>query len=109
MSKKILLSELPGLKDLEIITTPEGFDGFLKKLRTDFYPEKEKKILRDNFVSWMNTSKHRAVTFFAVHDEPDNFVKNDNWGHYELYRCIAIRDVDDKVYFLKGDKLKFIH
>jgi hypothetical protein len=109
-----MLDTLPELHGMSVITSQEDLNSFLKKLRQDYYsPEKLKKELHlhlhEELAVWLKSKKPDSLTFFAVFDEPDNHAKNDDWGHYELFRCILIRTTDEKIYLMKTLIKNFHH
>lgn len=108
---KIDLSTIPELKGLPIITDQEGLDAFLRNLRQDYYsPAKLAEFnLSQELDSWLKSRKPNAMTFFAVYNEKNDLAKNDGWGHYELFRCVAIRTDDGKIHFLKTLIKEFHH
>ncbi len=108
---KINLLTLPELKGMLIITSQEELKSFLEKLRQDSYSSaKIKKLkLAQELTSWLESRKSNSVTLFAVYNEEDNFVMNDNWGHYKLFRCVVIRTAEGKVHLFKNLIEKFMH
>jgi hypothetical protein len=108
---KIDLATLPEFQGLTIVVTEQELKEFLAKLRQDYYsPAKLKKLhLSHQLNNWLKSSKPNSVTFFAIYDEPDDLAKNDNWGHYGLLKCIAVRSPDNKVHVFKTLIEKFVH
>lgn len=108
---KINLATLPELKGLLIITSQDKLDDFLGKLRKDWYSlvELKKRAFYKEIVNWLKSGKPNYVTFIAVHDEKDDFVKNDSWGHYELFKGVAVVDTGAKVSVTKSSVEKFWH
>lgn len=108
---RIDLAALPEMKNLTIIRSQQDIDTFLSKLRQDWYSresEEVKKFLAE-FDSWMRAKKRGIELCFAIHDEPDDFAKNDNWGHYMVYKCLAVRDGDGRVHVIKSPATRFSH
>ena len=108
---KINLATLPEIKGLLIITSQDELDDFIKKLREDHYPlvEMKKRTFYKEAVSWLKSSRPNCITFLAVHDEKDDFVKNDSWGYHELFRVVAVIDTKTKVHIFKRPVEKFWH
>ncbi len=108
---KIDLKSIPGLQGMELITDLESLQQFLGKLRKDSHGPK--KIRNEPFglqlTNWLAARKAQQSTFFAVHDEPDDLRKNDNWGHFDLFRCIAVRTPDGEIHLLKERLYRFHH
>ncbi len=115
MPTKINLATIPELKDHSIITQRSEFESFLDKLRQDWYSRERIKEDTDGteilngLEPWVKSRKPGFVTFFAVYDEEDNHAKNDDWGYFDLFRCIAVRTCDGNVYLLKTLIKRFRH
>ncbi|MCC6639348.1 hypothetical protein IT409_02200 [Candidatus Falkowbacteria bacterium] len=108
---KIELSTLPELKDFTIINSQRKLDTFLSELRQDWYSKGQLKDLHldRELALWLQISNSTHKTCFAVFDEKDDFATNDNWGNYDLYRCIAVQNVDGKIYLFKSLIHQFRH
>ena len=108
--QEINLSSIPGLKGMRIIQNQNELETFLASLRQDRYsPEKLAELgLTKELENWLASKESNTITFFVVYDEKDCFA-NDNSGHYELFRYIAIRSVDGKTHLFKNSMEKFKH
>lgn len=111
MRNTINLQDLPELNGLELISTEEELLIFFSKLRQDNYSLAKLAPLKlyERLKMWRLTNKVDVRTFFAVHDEPDNLQKNDNWGRFTLFECVAIRGKDNIVRVFKNKLQEFEH
>ena len=105
--------ELQQLLDqgLTVITTLDQLWAFFRRLRQDVFSPKqlERLGLEKRFEDWVKPSRPRKVFFWAVFDEKDDQVKNDGWGHWELYECCATRLDNGTVNFTKNQIRSFEH
>jgi hypothetical protein len=94
------------------ITNTEELHGFFGKLRRDrFVPsELEGKFnLISSFQLWRLARTGEALAFYAYHDEPDDHAKNDGWGYFTLYKCIAVKTPDGKIHLFTEKIMEFAH
>jgi len=103
--RKIALHRLPRLKGLTIITCRKKLEDFLKKA----HREHGRPILALELEDWVASSTETHVTFFAFYNEEDDLEVNDGWGHYELYKCIAVRTPKGKIFLFKTMIERFMH
>ena len=108
---KINLATLPELRGFLIITSQDELIKFLGILREDHYPlaELKRRMFYTEVVSWLKSSKPNCVTFLAVHNEKDDFAKNDSWGYHEMFKGATIVDDRAKVHVFKNSVEKFWH
>jgi hypothetical protein len=113
MPRPSLLKGQTELAGHKIFTTKaELYDFFENGLSCTKYSHIDlKKDFGRRFTRWMNASpdKENIVMFYAVEDEPDNFAKNDDWGHHTLYECIAVKLKGGKIHVLKKEIEQFPH
>jgi hypothetical protein len=106
---KIKLENLEAVQGMQIIRTKSELDLFWAKLRQDYYArDRIKDVVTEN-ETWLSLKRRGNIVFLAVHDEKDDFIKNDNWGEYRLYQCFVTIGPDGKIWVVKKDPQKFAH
>ena len=93
------ITENPDLVGFQIMEKPSEFHQFLK----DKSNEQGRRKLMRNFRAWVRnqSSSSKVVKFFAIFNEADDFVKNDNWGSWHVKKCVAIPVGDGYEIFFK--------
>lgn len=79
----------PELANLKIIETPTEFHLFLEETKVK---DPKKSLLMKEFRKWRRNQSvlSPVVKFFVIFDEEDNHPKNDGWGSWHVYKCVAI-------------------
>lgn len=102
---------LPELEGLTLIVNQQGLRSFVKKLRQDWYPPEKPEIfeLAGELELWLRTQDKNTRTFFAFSDDENDPAKKDDWGSFYLFRCIAVRSDDGKIYVFKNLIANYLH
>lgn len=94
------------LVGFEIIITNNQMDLFLKETKTE---DPRKSLLIKDFRKWKRnqSASSNFFKFFAILNEPDDFVQNDNWGSWHIKKCVAIPVGDGKyeIFFKDVDSI----
>lgn len=92
------------LKLLEIIQTKKELNNLFIKYSETFKDEEKKKRLSKIFREWvfLNDEVHKKV--ICLCQDPDDFVRNDSWGHKEIHLVIVVSS--GKSFTVIGQKVK---
>lgn len=105
------ISTIKEFEGMSVIDNVDDLKGFLGKLRQDWYSptDLEELNLESELENWLKLSSPDRPTFFAVEDEKDDLMKNDNWGSYRLFRAIVVKTQDGKTHSFKSLVKQFSH
>lgn len=77
--------------ELQVIADVQDLENFLCEQRSDYYSEsilKEEGII-SRAENWLQGAEEKiGVAFMLAVDKPDNFSRNDDWGHTDLFEAV---------------------
>lgn len=77
--------------ELQPIADKEELQEFLSQQRDDYYSESDLRsegIISEAEDGLQDTEEGTEATFLLAVDKPDDFQRNDEWGHTDLFKAV---------------------